>query len=87
MINLNYIYNTKNKHLTREMYDFIQSVCNHFISPKDNSISLTELKKWLAITIGPTLSNIYEIIKSSLVEVYNYEDIVEIEPPIQYIKK
>ena len=77
MINLNYIYNTKkkekNKHLSREMYDKIQSEYNHFISSKDNSIGLTEFKRRLASTIGTTLSNIYEIIKAGLVEVYNYD--------------
>lgn len=77
MINLNYIYSTKkktkNKHLTREMYDFIQSVYNHFISSKDKNIGLTEFKKWLGFTIDTTLSNIYEIIKAGLVEVYNYD--------------
>ena len=77
MINLNYINNTKkkekNKHLSREMYDKIQSEYNHFISSKDNSIGLTEFKRKLASTIGTTLSNIYEIIKTGLVEVYNYD--------------
>ena len=77
VINLNYIYNTKkkgkNKHLSREMYDKIQSEYNHFISSKDNSIGLTEFKRRHANTIGTTLSNIYEIIKSVLVEVYNYD--------------
>lgn len=77
VINLNYINNTKkkekNKHLSREMYDKIQSEYNHFISSKDNSIGLTEFKRRLASAIGTTLSNIYEIIKCGLVEVYNYD--------------
>lgn len=77
MINLNYINNTKkkekNKHLSREMYDKIQSEYNYFISSKDKSIGITEFKRRLASTIGTTLSNIYEIIKAGLVEVYNYD--------------
>lgn len=77
MINLNYINNTlkkqKNKHLSREMYDKIQSEYNYYISSKCNVIGLTEFKRKLANTIGTTLSNIYEIIKSGLVEVYDYD--------------
>lgn len=77
MINLNYTNNTlkkqKNKHLSREMYDKIQSEYNYFISSKNKVIGLTEFKRKLANTIGTTLSNIYEIIKSGLIEVYDYD--------------
>ena len=60
-------------HLSREMYDKIQSEYNYYISSKNNVIGLTEFKRKLANTIGTTLSNIYEIIKSGLVEVYDYD--------------
>ena len=77
MINLNHINNTlkkqKNKHLSREMYDKIQSEYNYFISSKNKVIGLTQFKRKLANTIGTTLSNIYEIIKSGLIEVYDYD--------------
>ena len=77
MINLNYIYNTKkkekNKHLSREMYDKIQSDYNYYIFSKNKSINKTQFMKNLASTIGTTLSNIYEIIKAGLIEVYDYD--------------
>lgn len=77
MIYLNNIYNNtkkeKNKHLDIKMYKKIESEYNHYISSKEKEIGLTEFKKKLAEMIGTTLSNIYEIIKSGLVTVYNYD--------------
>lgn len=54
------------------MYDKIQFEYNYFISSKNNVIDSTEFKRKFANTIGTTLSNIYEIIKSGLIEVYDY---------------
>ena len=54
------------------MNDKIQSEYNHYIFSIDNPIGLTEFKRNLDNTIGTTLSNIYEIIKAGLVEIYNY---------------
>ena len=46
------------------MYDKIQFEYNYFISSKNNVIDSTEFKRKFANTIGTTLSNIYEIIKT-----------------------
>lgn len=77
MIHLNYNYNNtkkeKNKHLDIKMYKKIESEYNHYISSKNKEIGLTDFKKKLAEMIGTTLSNIYEIIKSGLITVYNYD--------------
>ena len=72
----NYYSNTKkekNKHLTFNMYKIIESEYNHYISSKNKEIGLTKFKKNLAKMIGTSLSNIYDIIKSGLVTVYNYD--------------
>lgn len=55
------------------MYKKIESEYNHYISSKNKEIGITEFKKKLAEIIGTTLSNIYDIIKSGLVTVYNYD--------------
>lgn len=77
MIYLNNNYSNtkkeKNKHLTLKMYKKIESEYNHYISSKNKEIGITEFKKKLAEIIGTTLSNIYDIIKSGLVTVYNYD--------------
>ena len=83
MINLNNNYCTKkkekNKHLTKEMYEKIQSEYNYYIFSQSNNIGITEFKKRLADTIGTTLSNIYEIIKDGLITVYNSDLTTRIE--------
>lgn len=70
---MNCINNTlkkqKNKHLTIEMYEKIQSVYNHYIFSKDKQQPKTDFMKDLAMDIGTTLSNIYSIIKDGLIEV------------------
>ncbi len=75
MINLNNTYykekKEKNKHLTKEMYDKIQSEYNHYSFSKNNTMKKTEFKRYLANLIGTTLSNIYEIINSGLITVLN----------------
>lgn len=55
------------------MYKKIESEYNHYISSKNRKIGITEFKKQLAEIIGTTLSNIYDIIKSGLITVYNYD--------------
>ena len=55
------------------MYDKIQSDYNYYIFSKNKSINKTQFIKNLASTIGTTLSNIYEIIKVGLIEVYDYD--------------
>lgn len=55
------------------MYKKIESEYNHYISSKNKEIGITEFKKKLSEIIGTTLSNIYDIIKSGLVTVYNYD--------------
>lgn len=63
----------KNKHLNLKMYKKIESEYNHYIFSKNKEIGLTEFKKKLADMIGTTLSNMYEIIKSGLITVLNYD--------------
>lgn len=74
---MNCINNTllkeKNKHLSLEMYEKIQSEYNHYISSKDNTKKKTIFMKELAESIGTTLSNIYTIIKDGLIEISNYD--------------
>lgn len=77
--NNNIIKKEKNKHLDIKMYKKIESEYNHYISSKDKKIGLTAFKKQLAEMIGTTLSNIYEIIKVGLIEVYNYDYTKRIE--------
>ena len=62
----------KNKHLTFKMYKKIESEYNHYIFSKEKKIGMTEFKRRLAVLIGTTLSNIYEIIKDGLITVYDY---------------
>ena len=78
-INNNIIKKEKNKHLDIKMYKKIESEYNHYISSKDKKIGLTAFKMQLAEMIGTTLSNIYEIIKAGLIEVYNYDYTKRIE--------
>ena len=77
MIYLNNYYSNikkeKNKHLSLKMYKKIESEYNHYIFSKNKEIGITEFKKRLAYLIGTTVSNIYEIIKSGLVTVSNYD--------------
>lgn len=77
MINLNNVYCTKkkekNKHLTKEMYEKIQSEYNHFLAAKGADSKKTIFMKQLASSIGTTLSNLYEIIKDGLITIRDYE--------------
>lgn len=77
MINLNNIYFTKkkekNKHLSKEMLDKIESEYNHFIFSKNNSKKKTEFMKELSNLIGTSLSNLYDIIKDGLITTLDYE--------------
>lgn len=78
----NYYFNNKkekNKHLSLKMYKKIESEYNHYISSKNKEIGITEFKKKLACLIGTTVSNIYEIIKSGLVTVSNYDLTTRVE--------
>ena len=81
MIYLNTInYNVKkekNKHLSKEMLDKIESEYNYFINSKLKNKTL--FMKNLAKTIGTTLSNLYYIIKDGLVEIMGYDLIPRIE--------
>ena len=61
------------------MYKKIESEYNHYIFSKDKKIGLTAFKKQLAEMVGTTLSNIYEIIKAGLIEIYNYDYTKRIE--------
>ena len=73
MINLNNNYCTKkkekNKHLTKEMYEKIQSEYNHFLATKREYSKKTIFMRQLANLIGTTLSNLYEIIKAGMITV------------------
>ena len=73
---MNTYYITKkkeiNKHLSFNMYEFIQSEYNRFISKKNN-IKKTEFMKNLAKTVGTSLSNLYEIINDGLITILGYE--------------
>lgn len=77
MIHLNNYYSTtkkeKNKHLTKDLYDKIQSEYNHYIFSKNKTINKTQFMKDLASAIGTTLSNLYYIINDGLVDVLNYD--------------
>lgn len=77
MINLNNIYFTKkkekNKHLSKEMLDKIESEYNHFIFSKNKSKKKTEFMKELSNLIGTSLSNLYDIIKDGLITTLDYE--------------
>lgn len=75
--NLNTYYITKkkekNKHLSKEMYEKIQSEYNHYIFSKEKEYGKTIFMKSLANTIGTTLSNLYEIIKDGMITTLDYE--------------
>ena len=77
MINLNNTYFTKkkekNKHLSKEMLDKIESEYNHFIFSKDKSKNKTQFMRELSALIGTSLSNLYEIIKDGLITTLDYE--------------
>lgn len=77
MINLNNTYFTKkkekNKHLSKEMLDKIESEYNHFIFSKNKSKKKTEFMKELSKLIGTSLSNLYDIIKDGLITTLDYE--------------
>lgn len=63
----------KNKHLTKEMYEKIESEYNHWMAVKKVDSKKTIFMKQLASSIGTTLSNLYEIIKDGLITILDYE--------------
>jgi len=67
VINLNYTNCTKkkekNKHLTLEMYEKIQSEYNNFLFSKNKNIQKTKFMNDLAILIG---TNLHFFIKNSI---------------------
>ena len=63
----------KNKHLTKEMYEKIESEYNCFLFSKNNKIAKTTFMKKLALTIGTSLSNLYDIINDGLITVKDYD--------------
>ncbi len=72
--NLNYtIKKEKNKHLTMEHYQKVQSEYNHYMSLKEKTINKTQFMKKLAKLINTTLSNLYEIIDSGMTQVLGYD--------------
>lgn len=77
MIHLNAYYCTKkkekNKHLSKEMYEKIQSEYNHYLFSKEKECGKTVFMKYLANTIGTTLSNLYEIVKVGMITTLDYE--------------
>jgi IS30 family transposase len=77
VIHLNNIYyikkKEKNKHLSLEMYEKIQSEYNHYLFSKEKECGKTIFMKYLANTIGTTLSNLYEIIKVGMITTLDYE--------------
>lgn len=77
MIYLNNIYFTKkkekNKHLSKEMLDKIESEYNHYLFSKVKSKKKTVFMKELSKLIGTSLSNLYEIIKDGLITTWDYD--------------
>ena len=77
MIYLNHVYFTKkkekNKHLTKEMYDKIESEYNHFIFSKTKSCSKTFFMQKLASLIATSISNLYEIIRDGMITTLDYD--------------
>lgn len=63
----------KLKHLSMEHYDYIQSQYNNFISSKNKVMKKTLFMKQLAISIGTTLSNLYNVINDGIIQVMNYD--------------
>ena len=68
----------KNKHLSLEMYEKIQSEYNHYISSKDKGPKTIFMKN-LANLIGTTLSNLFTIIKDGLISTLGADLIKRIE--------
>lgn len=71
------------------MYQKIESEYNHYMSSKNKEIGLTEFKQKLAMMIGTTVSNIYEIIKAGLITVrdYEYRERIEFSATVAYQKR
>ncbi len=69
----------KNKHLSFKMYEYIQSQYNHYIFLKDKDIKKTVFMKKLAEDVGTSLSNLYDIIRDGLINIYNYDYTERIE--------
>ncbi len=80
MEHLNYnISKPKNKHLKLESYYFIQSEYNFYMASSPKPSSKTTFMKNLASKINTSLSNLYSIIKSGLVELRNYDYSTRVE--------
>ena len=79
----------KNKHLTKEMYEKIESEYNCFLFSKNNKIGKTTFMKKLALTIGTSLSNLYDIINDGLITVKDYDlrDRIEFNANTAWIKR
>ena len=83
MIYLNNIYftkkKTKNKHLSFDLYEKIQSEYNRYIQSSKMKMKKTVFMKYLSKVIGTSLSNLYEIINDGLITVRGYEeeDVIE----------
>ena len=73
MIHLNNYYSTtkkeKNKHLTKDLYDKIQSEYNHYIFSKNKNINKTQKK---AFKPSPVISPVYGILDKN----YKKEDVI-----------
>lgn len=72
----NYDYNTKKekfKHLTYNDLRIIEREYNNYIKSSNNTISKTDFMKKLAFSLNTCLSNLYNIIKSGMVELLNYD--------------
>jgi len=79
----------KNKHLTFDFYEKIQSEYNRYISSKDNPIKKTAFMKNLASFIGTSLSNLYDIINDGLITTINsnYEELIEFNAITAYERR
>lgn len=85
--NLNYnIKKEKNKHLTMEHYQKVQSEYNHYMSLKEKPEGKTSFMKKLAMVINTSLSNLYEIINDGMTQVldYNQEYRIEFSAQVAY---
>ena len=75
-------YTTKKekfKHLNYEDLRFIEREYNNFIKTKNKKIGKTEFMKKLAYSVNTCLSNLYNVIKSGMVELLNIDYTTRIE--------
>ena len=69
----------KNKHLSYYDLKYIEREYNHFIKTKDKNQSKTAFMSELANAVHKCLSNLYNVIKSGLVELLNSNLTIRIE--------